>query len=56
MDILLGRSMCHSWNDPSEVRSSRKVRLRLEVVLLAGLGLSKGARQGRGARGLTSLS
>ena len=56
MAIFLGRSTCRSRNDPSEARSSRTGQLRLEAGPLAGLGISKGACQGQGTRGMTLLS
>ena len=54
--VVLGRSKRQSWNDLSEAMCTRAGRLRLEAGPQAGFCLSKGARQGRGARGLTSLS
>ena len=43
--ISIGRSMCRSWNDPLEARSSRTGRLCLEDRPTAGLDLFKGVRQ-----------
>ena len=47
MAVVLGRSRCFSRNDPSEVRSSSTGRLCLEDGPPDGLGISKGAHQGR---------